>query len=480
VPKFFSAVANKPYLSLFFLAAVVLGLGLNSYSLRGSTEPREAGVAAEMLQDGQFLVPLLNGQQFLEKPPLSYWLQAASMRVFGYTPGAARLPSVVAGTATVLLLFFGVARITGAARSAWLAALFLLTMASFWMNSRIAGQDILLAFGVALALIGFWFTRETRALATGWLLYAGGIFVATFTKGVIGLAVPGSVLLVYLLLETVWLRRRFALADWLRPALFALLGLVPLALWLLTLYRVHGAEYVREVVLTNSVDRFAGAYQRGSHAEPFYYYLKKLPETFAPWTLLLLVALWRLRRHFARDKRLLFVLCWLLAPYLMLSLSAGKRPTYLLVIYPAAAILCALFIANLKTLQPQWQRAGAIVIGVLLVAYGAYGAIGLSRQSDDDSFDDAFAQLRDLESAGHAVVLFNPSERISGAARFYLQHAVPEVDDDQAMNALLRADPSHVIFLQREDLARLRDVRILGEIAHGKRNYVIVASTSML
>jgi 4-amino-4-deoxy-L-arabinose transferase-like glycosyltransferase len=480
VPNFISSLLNKPYLLLFCLAVFVLSLGINTYSLRGSTEPREAGIAAEMLQDHDYLVPMLNGQQFLEKPPLSYWLQAASMRAFGYTAAAARLPSVVAGVAAVLLMFFAIERITANRRTAWLAALFLMTMASFWMNSRIAGQDVLLAFGIALALVGFWFTRETDALVTGWLLYAAGIFVATFTKGVIGLAVPGVVLFVFLLLEACWFHRRLVPANWLRPALFALVGLLPLALWLFALYRVHGTDYVREVVLTNSVDRFAGDYQRGSHAEPFYYYLKKLPETFAPWTLLVLVALWQLRSQFRRDKRLLFIVCWLLAPYVLLSLSAGKRPTYLLVIYPAAAILCALFVANLKTLQLKWQRAGAAFIAVLLVAYSLYGALGLSRQSDGDSFDVAFAQLRALEDAGHATIMFNPSERMSGAARFYLQHAVPEVKDDTALNAMLRENPSLVVFLQRDDVARLQDYRVLGEIAHGKRGYLIVASASML
>lgn len=473
-------LCSRPYLLLFVVAAFVLGLGLNSYSLRGSTEPREAGVAAEMLQDNDYLVPRLNGQQFLEKPPLSYWLQAASLRAFGYTPVAARLPSVIASIATLLLVFFSVQRVAGAAKPAWLAALFLLTMASFWSNSRIAGQDILLALGIALALCGFWLTRETRDLVLGWLLYALGIFVATFTKGVVGLAVPGIVLLVFLLVEATVFHRRFILGNWLRPALFALLGLLPLALWLFALYRVHGADYVREVVLANSVDRFAGDYQRGSHAEPFYYYLQKLPETFAPWTLLVLFALWQLRSQFHRSKRLLFVACWLLAPYLLLSLSAGKRPTYLLVIYPAAAILCALFVANLKTLQPKWQRAGAIAIGVLLVTFSAYGAVGLARQSDGDSFDTAFAQLKELEDAGHATVLFKPSERMSGAARFYLQHAVPEVRDGAEINALLRANPSLVIFLQKGDVEQLRDYRVLNEISHGKRVYFIVASTTML
>ncbi|MDB6061614.1 MAG: dolichyl-phosphate-mannose-protein mannosyltransferase [Verrucomicrobiaceae bacterium] len=480
MPDFISRLLSKPYLLLLCLSVFVLAIGINTYSLRGSTESREAGVAAEMLQDHEFLVPQLNGEEFLEKPPLSYWLQAASMRVFGYTAAAARAPSVIAGIATLMLLFFSVKRITQSTQKAWLAALFLMTMASFWMNSRMAGQDILLAFGIAVALVGFWFTRATSALAAGWLTYAFGIFIATFTKGVIGLAIPGSVLFAYLLLEAIWFDRRLVIGNWLRPAVFAVLGLLPLAVWLYALYRTHGADYVSEVVLTNSVDRFAGDYQRGAHAEPFYYYLKKLPETFAPWTVLVLIALWQLRAQFRSNKNLLLVLCWLLAPYILLSFSAGKRPTYLLGIYPAAAILCALFIGNLQTLQLRWRRAGAALIGVLLLAYSLYGAVGLARHKDSDSFDTTFAQLVQLERDGHAIILFAPTERVSGAARFYMQHAVPEMSDEATMNAMLSSNPALVIFLQQEDLPRLRDYRVLGEISHGKRGYAIVASASML
>ena len=88
----------KPWRVLAVLCGVLLLGTLNCSDLSGSTEPREAGVAAEMLQSGDFLLPSLNGEPFLEKPPLSYWLQAASIDAFGYQALAPRLPSALAGT----------------------------------------------------------------------------------------------------------------------------------------------------------------------------------------------------------------------------------------------------------------------------------------------------------------------------------------------------------------------------------------------
>ena len=80
---------------LVVLVLATLLVGLAGIDLHDSTEPREAGVAAGMLQDQDFLLPKLNGQPFLEKPPLSYWMQVASpaFGVGGLALPAGRIPS---------------------------------------------------------------------------------------------------------------------------------------------------------------------------------------------------------------------------------------------------------------------------------------------------------------------------------------------------------------------------------------------------
>lgn len=521
-----------PYLALIALCAALLFAGVDRYSLRGSTEPREAGVAAAMMQDGQYVVPRLNDTPFLEKPPLSYWLQAASMQAFGATPLAARLPSILAAIACVCLMFFTARRLSGADRAAWLAALALLTMASFWTNARTAGQDILLTLGVQLALSGFALARLQPAPRPAWLLYVVGIVVATFSKGVVGLVVPGIVIFAFLLLETFWLERRLTLKNWLLPAAFALPGLLPLAAWLIALAAAAGMDAVRDILWSNSVGRFAGNYQYGAHAEPFYYYLLKLPETFAPWNLLLLCAgwgLWRVRREIARDWRLLFALCWLLAPYALLSFSAGKRPTYLLMIYPAAALLIALGIGHLRArvtltralallyallmsggaafvavwlwrlqahgvalalavvalalLVPLWRarqrgdrpRQIALTLALTAAVYIAYGAGGQPRDQREDSSAEIFAQLSRYEQAGHTLLLYRPIERIEGATRFYLQHALPRADTPEALQASLQQNARALALVAGEELATLPDYRVLERFPAQKNKYAIIA-----
>ena len=516
---------------LIAISAIVLLAGIDGYSLQGSTEPREAGIAAEMLQSSDYIVPRLNGRIFLEKPPLSYWLQMGALKVFGYQPAAARLPSILAGVVCVCLVFFGVRKIGDDAAPAWLAALLLLTMASFWMNARTAGQDALLACGVALALFSFNAARDNSTATRAWLFYSAGIAVATFSKGVVGLAVPGAVILCYLLVETFALERRFVPGNWLRPAVYAAVGLIPLALWLYLLARRAGADAVGQILWANSVERFAGDYRFDAHAEPFYYYLQKLPETFAPWNLLVFFSLWRLRRDW-HDRNVLFFCCWLLAPYVLLSLSAGKRPPYLLMLYPAAAVLPALLFERLRRMsgidrsalrvaQVQavllsgaaiflvwhaWRlhvHAAAIVMGVLLAIAGAamwralaahawrrmaigalsvalmfylgYGGALWRHEHRRDSPEAIFAKMQSLERSGHRLILFRPLERIAGASSFYLEHKLPSCSDAQQLQKLLDGDARAVALVEMDDSQRLRNYRVVADFTRRKRGYMLIA-----
>lgn len=141
--------------SLFLLAALLFFFALGNHQLQGSTEARVAGIAMEMHLDDDWVTPRLFGEPFLEKPPLSLWLDASAMRVFGVSPWAVRLASAVAGLLSVMLLYGMLRRFERPKAIAWTAGILLATMASYWSNVRGVGEDALLALGVTAALLGF-------------------------------------------------------------------------------------------------------------------------------------------------------------------------------------------------------------------------------------------------------------------------------------------------------------------------------------
>ncbi|MFD2378655.1 ArnT family glycosyltransferase [Ottowia pentelensis] len=101
---------------LWFGALAVLLLALSAARpLSVPDEGRYAEVSRWMLVSGDWLVPRLNGLPFFHKPPLTHWLQAASLAVFGVHPWAVRLPGVLLGLLMVWFGFIVVRQLLGAA-----------------------------------------------------------------------------------------------------------------------------------------------------------------------------------------------------------------------------------------------------------------------------------------------------------------------------------------------------------------------------
>lgn len=375
------------------LAALVLLFGgLGRTDLWNPDEPREAEIAREMLVSGDAVVPRLNGEPFLEKPPLFYWLVVPVYRMAG-GPGelAARLVPAFTGWLVILLVLFAGADLVGAG-AARVAAVVLITSQQFFWTARRCMIDMPLTLAVLLACLALY-----RALADryggrrgrlAWLL-AGSLATgaAILLKGAIGAGVPALVLIGCLAAR----RDRRGLV---RLAAALLVAGVPVALWVWRLHGRLGSAGVREFVWVNNVLRFWGGAAKG-HTQPFYYYLPTLLAEMAPWSLLLpfaAAAAWGVARAARgrddggriadggdgpeRGESIRFLLIWLLLPVVVLSLASTKRGIYLLPIYPAAALLVGWWIERVAGAvprhpaggQPALSRAARLALAIVLGA----------------------------------------------------------------------------------------------------------------
>ena len=91
--------------TLFFGCVLFHIAGTWSLPLIDRDEPRFAEASREMIERGNYIVPYFNNQLRLDKPPLTYWAQVASYRIFGENDFAARFPSAVAAALTALAIF---------------------------------------------------------------------------------------------------------------------------------------------------------------------------------------------------------------------------------------------------------------------------------------------------------------------------------------------------------------------------------------
>ncbi|MBJ2234943.1 glycosyltransferase family 39 protein [Pseudomonas fluorescens] len=474
---------TRPAPLLLLLAALLFFFALGNHELQGSTEARVSGIAMAMHLDNDWVVPRLFREPFLEKPPLSLWLDAGAIRLFGASTGAVRLASAFAGLFSVMLLYGMLRRFGRPQTLAFSAALILATMASYWGNVRGVGEDSLLSLGVTAALLGFYqaVRPEREGSSTwAWALFTAGMVIATLSKGVLGLAMPGIVIFVYLL-STSLMDKRLRLGDWLKPALFTLLALVPLLIWLGFLFQRGGMQAVGEVLWTNSVGRFSGSFVEAGHYEPFYYYLAKLPEAFLPWNILVYLGLWYFRKSLVRNRYRLFFSVWLVAQFTLLTLASSKRTVYLMALTPAAAVLAAEYARVLlewaKDHKPGLYRYHRQIIGgVFSLAIACYlsAAFWFAPKADvRHSFVPVISQIQTLQDEGRTVAMYQPNERIDGASVFYLQAYLPILNTEAELRAFLSAKPGNVALTDHTD--RLKEpVTVIKQMAVNRQPYYFV------
>ncbi|UWF50110.1 glycosyltransferase family 39 protein [Pseudomonas sp. N3-W] len=461
--------------SLFLLAVLLFFFALGNHSLQGSTEARVAGIAMQMHVDNDWVTPRLFGVPFLEKPPLSLWLDAGAIRAFGGTPWAVRLASAFAALFSVMILYAMLRKFGRPKAVAWTAGFLLITGASYWSNVRGVGEDSLLSLGVTMTLLAF-FQGLRQSTPGNALLFIAGIVIATLSKGMLGLAMPGVVIFAFLLAESL-MDKRLKVGDWLRPGLLTLVGLIPLLIWLAVLYQRGGIQALTEVLLTNSIGRFSGSFVEAGHYEPFYYYLTKLPQAFLPWNILLYLGLWHFRKSLMANRYLLFFTVWVVAQFAMLTLASSKRTVYLMSLTPAAAVIAAEYGRVLHERLMAREGASGLIgfiarhrkgliagLGTFLVACYLITAQWLLPRDDRTlSFVPLVEQIQSLEGNGQQVALFQADERVGGASVFYLQRVLKGLDTEAQLHEFLKASPSNVAVMagDNEPAAPLKVIKTM-------------------
>jgi 4-amino-4-deoxy-L-arabinose transferase-like glycosyltransferase len=143
-----SAIRN---FALLFAGCVLFHIaGTWSLPLIDRDEPRFAEASREMIERGNYIVPYFNNQLRLDKPPLAYWAQTVSYRVFGENDFAARFPSAIAAALTALVIFVWGMRLDGEKLGWWAAIIFTLSLQTF-VHAKAAVADMWLVLFVTLA-----------------------------------------------------------------------------------------------------------------------------------------------------------------------------------------------------------------------------------------------------------------------------------------------------------------------------------------
>jgi 4-amino-4-deoxy-L-arabinose transferase len=345
-------------------------------------EPREADIAWRMSWQADKAVPLLAGEAFCEKPPLTYWLAAIPIRWFGAQAWAARLPNLLYAFVTALgvglLASRCAGRFAGLVGAAAVSTFLLSYQVAIWLATD---APLLAAVSVALlgAYIGFYATTRAQRLR-GYLLMHAALGLGFLSKSAVVWMVPAMALLAL----AIWEKRWRELLRW-ELYIGLLVQAAMILTWVWFVYRgSDGAEHLRIFFWNNLVGRFAPVdappdlQYAAAHRNTPGKYLIELPVYLFPWTLLVIAAArraWRQRRALRDSRAVRFALAASLPPLLLLSFAATARNIYLAPALPGFALLLAWWAREILPGPDRWDvRALRATAAILLLGVALFAA----------------------------------------------------------------------------------------------------------
>ncbi len=350
------ALSARTLLLLLTLFSV-LWLGTIGYrKLIMPDEGRYAEIPREMVASGDWLTPRLDGLKYFEKPALQYWATAAAFTLFGEHQWTARLWSALTGLLGILATWFTARRLWGGGAALGGAGV-LAGSLLYGLIGHVNTLDMGVSFFLSAAVFAFVLAqhddaspRENRNyMLAAWLAAA----LAMLSKGLIGLVLPGTALVVY----SLWQRdfsswRRLHLVPGL--ALFAVVA----APWFVAV-SIANPGFAQFFFIHEHFQRFltkeAGRYQ------PIWYFLPILIVGMAPWLIALFSAPWSAARRepLQRFQPLRFLLVWIVVVFCFFSVSDSKLASYILPLFPALAALIGWHLEQLAGRDPRALRRHA-------------------------------------------------------------------------------------------------------------------------
>jgi 4-amino-4-deoxy-L-arabinose transferase-like glycosyltransferase len=369
---------------LWAALALCLCMGVLCRGYWTPDEPREADIAWRMSWQHDKAVPILAGDAFCEKPPLTYWIAGAAMRAGGTGAWIARLPNLLYALITALAVGSIARRSAGDVAGVTAAAAISTSLLSYQVAIWLATDAPLLAC-VAVALLGLYigfYAVDTRQRLRGYSCMHAALALGFLAKSAAAWMVPALTLATLV----IWERRFRELLRW-ELYLGLIIQAILILSWVGFVYAgPDGAAHLKVFFWNNLVGRFAHVdapedlQYASAHRNSPGKYLIELPVYLWPWTLLVLAAArraWRRRRaawealHAVR-----FALATFVPTFGVLSVAATARNIYLAPALPGIALLLGWWLNGLATDHDAWDIRALRATSVLLLL--ATGVVGIA------------------------------------------------------------------------------------------------------
>ncbi|NOZ83631.1 MAG: glycosyltransferase family 39 protein [Epsilonproteobacteria bacterium] len=338
--------------SMLLLAVSILFLlffRLGSYGLIETSDARYSEISLEMANSGDYITPRLNGIKHFDKPPLTYWLAAAGIKLLGKNEWGVRIFQGIIALIIVLFVYLFAGKFVSKENAAY-SAVFLVSIPIFFGSSHVLTTDLLNSLSTTGALFSFFLWYKKRQFIYLILFYVS-IGISFLIKGPIGLFVILPILVLFLMTE-----HNLKAILKMRPWMF-IISLLIAAPWYIALIKQNPG------LLSYLIDnQLLSRLHKGGlgHPRPMLYYLWMFPITMFP---AVIPAVFQKKLN-SFKKFLLIAALW---PPIFFSIPATKLPLYILPSAPFIAILASISSINFK----KFSKYGSIVMALVYLVAAA-------------------------------------------------------------------------------------------------------------
>jgi 4-amino-4-deoxy-L-arabinose transferase-like glycosyltransferase len=358
---------SRRWLWLLLAVAVVWFGNIEYRKLIRPDEGRYAEIPREMVASGDWVTPRLNDLKYFEKPPLQYWATAVAYEAFGEYQWTSRLWCSLTGFLGLLLVWFTGVRLFGK-EAGFYSAILLGGSLLYVLMSHINTLDMGVTFFITLGLSSLMLGQQegvAKNARRNWMLLAwAALALAVLSKGVMGIVLPGTALILYAIAQ-----RDFTVLKRMHWVAGLTLFLLIAAPWFYLVMKAN-PEFFQRFFIYEHFTRFTtkelGRYQ------PWYYFVPVLLLGMMPWTILMLDTILSTWKDSARENKTFnaerFLLIWAVFIYLFFSISGSKLPSYLLPMFPVLALLMGKRLASMAPRRMFWMVVP--VLPVVLLGLG--------------------------------------------------------------------------------------------------------------
>jgi 4-amino-4-deoxy-L-arabinose transferase-like glycosyltransferase len=336
--------------ALFFVT------GISSFSLFPPDEPKYAYASFKMLENGDFITPIFNDEPRFDKPPLIYWLIALSYSLFGVSDWAARVPSIISMLGVLIVIYLFCKKEFNH-KTGILAILVFSSIFHVWVMARAVAPEAALVLFEVIALYCFYKgMEESNKISIYWGYLS--LSLAFLTKGPVGVIIPLGVVVIYFVFRK---GIRDTLKRVLNPVgmlIFAIVGFP----WYIVMIKKYGYTYFQEFFLFHNLYRFSGAARQ--HPFKFYYYVPIFVGSLYLWMPFAQEIKDYIKGAFQNKSKEIFFVIWALFPLLFFSISVNKLHNYILIAYPAVAIMIGDCLSKIGRIRITVKRLyfGAMIV----------------------------------------------------------------------------------------------------------------------